>query len=410
MRVLLVNQFYRPDVAATGQLLADLAEGLVQRNHEVHVLCSARAYGGGGSYAREEAPGGVAVHRVKATGFGRRTSLGRLADYATFHTLAAWRALRLPAPDVCVCLTTPPFIAMIGVLLARLRGTRFVLWSMDLYPEVLAAYRMMVPGSWAYRTLARTSRWLYGKADAVVSLGEVMTERLLAAGVPPGRVYTVHNWVPRETVQPEPRESCRLRKVLDLRNEVTLLYSGNLGLGHELETAVRAAGRIGGGGDLRVLFVGDGKMRRPLQELAASLSLSCVSFHPPQPLEDLSDSLAAGDIHLVSQQAGTQGLIVPSKLYGSLAAGRPVIFIGPDDCEAGRILGESQAGIIVPPGDVDGAARALQSLVQNAELRGEMGRKARHYYERNLGRDRSVGQIIAVIEGAAARRRKGSRQ
>ena len=399
MRILLLNQYYRPDLAATGQLLADLAEEFMHRGHEVHVLCSCRTYDGGGAcHPHSEVVGGVNIHRVSATGFGRKCHAGRLIDYVSFYLLATWRALWMPKPDVCIALSTPPFIGLVGVLLKLIRGSRLALWTMDLYPEVFAAYGMMPPRSVVYRVLSAVSRWLYSHASAIFSLGEVMTARLVAAGADPARITTVHNWVPGESVRPKPRESSSMRRTLELEDQVTLLYSGNLGLGHELDTAVRAAGMVDGGSALRVLFVGNGTMREPLQQLAADLSISSISFHPPQPLENLADSLAAGDIHLVAQRPGTEGVIVPSKLYDSLAAGRPALFIGPEGCEAARIFRESQSGMVVPPGDVDGAAEVLRMLVQNAELRATMGRNARAYYEGKFGRERSVNIIISLIE------------
>ncbi len=199
MRVLLLNQFYKPDVAATGQLLADLGEALVARGHEVHVVCSRRRYDGGSlTPSATDTIGGVHVHRVLTTGFGRKTMAGRAADYLSFYFSAAWRTLWLPRPDVCLSLTTPPFIALIGLMLGKLRGTRNVLWVMDLYPEIAVAYDLLTDRCPLCRLLRRFNRLLYRNARAVISLGEVMTQRLAAAGAPPERLFTVHNWTPGE--------------------------------------------------------------------------------------------------------------------------------------------------------------------------------------------------------------------
>lgn len=203
MRILLLNQFYKPDVAATGQLLADVGEALVARGHEVHVICSRRRYGGGSlTPAADEVLDGVHVHRVLTTGFGRRRLVGRAADYVSFYfyVSAAWRSLWLARPDVCLSLTTPPFIGLIGLMLGRLRGTRNVLWVMDLYPEIAVAYGLLRRRCLLCRLLGRFNRRLYRNVEAVISLGEVMTQRLAAAGVEAGRLHTVHNWTPGEGV------------------------------------------------------------------------------------------------------------------------------------------------------------------------------------------------------------------
>ncbi len=248
-----------------------------------------------------------------------------------------------------------------------------------------------------HRGLARVSRGLYRRSAAIISIGEVMTDRLVEAGAGRRKIITVHNWVPKDSVRPMPSGSSRLRNALQLDGRVALMYSGNLGLGHNLDAAVRAAARLGESAGLRLLFVGSGKMQGRLEALANGLRLESVCFQPPQPLALLADTLAAGDIHLVSQRAGTQGLIVPSKLYGVLAAGRPVLFIGPQDCEAARIVRESASGIIVPPGDVASVASALRMLARSEKLRAEMGARARCYYEDHFGRDRSVSRVIRAV-------------
>jgi len=201
MRFLLINQYYKPDTAATGQLLADLAESLVARRHEVHVVCGRSLYGGGAlPPAGDETLQGVHVHRVATTGFGRRILIGRMTDYFSFYVTAAWRALWLPKVDVCVSLTTPPFISLVGLVLSKLKGTQNVIWVMDIYPDVAVAYDVLRKNALLYRLLTRLNRLLYGNAAAVISLGEVMTERLQALGAPSSILHTVHNWVPGEMV------------------------------------------------------------------------------------------------------------------------------------------------------------------------------------------------------------------
>ncbi len=199
MRILFLNQYYIPDIAATGQLLADVTEELAAQGHEVHVICSRRTYTGGSAvFAARETIKGVHVHRIGATGFGRGTKVGRIIDWLSFYVLALWRALRLAKMDVCVALTTPPFIALVGLILRRLRGTKIVVWTMDMYPEVAVAFDVLAERSLLRRLLARVSRRVYKAAVAVISLGEVMTERLTEAGVPRDKITVVHNWVPRE--------------------------------------------------------------------------------------------------------------------------------------------------------------------------------------------------------------------
>jgi colanic acid biosynthesis glycosyl transferase WcaI len=200
MRILLINQFYIPDTAATGQLLADVAEELVAQGHEVHVICSRGNYSGGESYSAFETTNCVQVHRVNATGFGRNKMAGRIIDYLSFYILAMWQALSLKKMDVCISLTTPPLISLIGLMLSKLKSTYSIIWVMDVYPDIAVAYGVIRKNGLAYRIMSCFNKIVYQNASAVISLGETMTERLLSVGIAQDKLYTIHNWVPGETV------------------------------------------------------------------------------------------------------------------------------------------------------------------------------------------------------------------
>jgi glycosyltransferase involved in cell wall biosynthesis len=196
-----------------------------------------------------------------------------------------------------------------------------------------------------------------------------------------------------------PPEESKARQNWNKDGRVVLMYSGNLGIGHDLDTVLHAANCLGGA-DLRVLFVGEGRMRGRLIALAEELGLDNVDFHPPQPLSALSDSLAAGDIHVISQRAGTEGLIVPSKVYGIMAAGRPAVFIGPDDCEVAQIIRDSGSGVIAACGDSDRVAEALESLIADKPLRDRMGACGGEYYTRYFALRRGVAAIADTLASA----------
>jgi len=179
---------------------------------------------------------------------------------------------------------------------------------------------------------------------------------------------------------------------------ITLLYSGNFGLGHELDTILYAVHALRDDGMWRLLLVGAGKGIVRIRELVAELGLENAEFRPPVSLAELGDLLAGGDVHVVAQKPRTEGLIVPSKIYSILCVGRPTIFIGPPNCEVARIVQESASGFIVAPGDVDAAVDALRQLALDPELRRQMGERAREHYRARFGRDWSVSQIVHLIE------------
>lgn len=398
MKILLLNQFYRPDVAATGQLLGDLGAALANAGHDVYVLCSRKAYGANANhYPAHEEIDGVHVLRVGASGFGHRTMIGRLADYLSFYVRALLQALCLPKMDICVVLTTPPFIGLVGALLQRLRGTRLVLWTMDLYPEVTAAFGVLRRESLLYRLLMFISRHLYNQAADIISLGEVMTEQLITAGASRDKLHTIPNWVPDESVAPMEKHQSPLHRQWGLNGEMTVMYSGNLGLGHNLDTVVEGLRAMDLKKEIRLLIVGGGKGMQPLREQVKANCMDYVDFHRPVPLGQLQDGLAVGDIQIVSQRLGTEGLIVPSKLFGILAAGRPVLFIGPEKCETADIIHRSGAGFVVAPGDTTAVTKALTAFINDPDLRREMGLRGRNYYQTHLGRQRSLSCVLEVV-------------
>lgn len=397
-----MNQFYWPDVAATAQLLTDLAEALARRGHEVHVVCSRGGYGGESvRLPREEIRNGVHIHRAAATGLGRKRILHRLCDYATFYASALQRSLVLPRADVCVALTTPPFVASIGALYKRVRRTPLVLWAMDLYPDIAAAMGVLRPLSVEHHVLRAVASWVYQQTDRVISLGYDMTERLRRTGVRSDRIATIPSWSPGEAVAPFPDSQTPFRARHGINGHFVVMYSGNMGVVHEFPTILSAAQRLKDRDDVLFVFVGGGAQKRPLVDEVRRAGLPNVRFCPYQPLDSLSESLGAADLHVISMKPNIEGMLVPSKLYGILAAGRPSMLIGPANNEVARTLRESRSGWVVRPGASDQVVELIETMRSQPEMGREMGARARQYYEACSTRERRTNEIMDAIEDAA---------
>jgi glycosyltransferase involved in cell wall biosynthesis len=399
MRICLLNQFYAPDTAATAQLLTDLGEHLARRGHEVHVVCSRRTYDGTDVVLkRRERLAGVRVHRVRATGFGRRNLVGRLADYASFYLGAAATCLTLPRMEVCIALTTPPFVGLIGAAMKSLRGTRLVLWTMDLYPDIAIAMGAVRAKTPLARWLARTARALYRRSDAIVALGESMADRIRNAGACARNVHVVENWVPQDAVFPKPVRESAFRHELGLDDAFVVMYSGNLGVAHEFDTLLEAARALAP--RAQFVFVGGGKRRTEVERRAAELALTNVHFADYRPLDALSDSLAAADVLVATMRPDAGGMVVPSKVYGMLAAGRPSVFVGDEQSETSRLLLDHDVGWVVPPGRGERLAELLAGLAADAAGRRAAGHRARALYDARFGRERSCNRITHIIESS----------
>jgi glycosyltransferase involved in cell wall biosynthesis len=410
VRIVLLNQYFAPDEAATAQLLADLGEGLAAAGHEVVAVCSRRAYESPElRYPSRETVRGVTVRRVKTTGFGRATATGRSVDYLTFLLGAALALLFRRRPDVVVSLSTPPLVAFVGLALARLRGARSVYWVMDVYPELAFRLGVLREGSLGGRMFARISRATLRGSDVVVALGESMAAQLASRGG--SNVAMIHNWADGEAIRPRSVQDHPLREAWGWTGSFVLLYSGNMGLAHEFETLLDAAERLKERPEIRFAFVGGGPRREEVEREARRRGLTNVEFRPYVAREDLGRSLTAGDLHLVTLRDGLPGLLVPSKIYGILAAGRPTLYVGPGEGEVADIIASGRCGTRVAAGDSSGLARAIERYAGDAALREEQGRRARELFDRRFARPRAMQAFLDLIaprgEGGSGIREAG---
>ena len=381
--VVFVNRFFHPDHSATSQMLTDLALHLASRGWEVDVVTSAQRYDDPSQRLRpRDEYRGVRITRVKATHFGRATLPGRALDYLSFYA-SAYRTLRKRARrgSVVVALTDPPLVSVIATRAARGSGAVLVNWIQDLFPEVAAGLGIRVPFAKSFRDASLRA------ARINVAIGELMARR-----VPKPRVR--HNWADG-ALQPLAHDANPLRRDWNLGNAFVVGYSGNLGRAHEFDTILGATKLVP---EVRFLVIGGGAQLAEVKKNAPAN----VEFRPYQPREILSQSLSAADVHLVSLQPQLEGLIVPSKFYGILAVGRPVLFIGARDGELARIIDEHRCGLVVQPGDVDGLAAAIRKLAHNPAEAMQMGKRGRALYESQFAPRIALGDWERILEEAAS--------
>jgi len=353
-RVIFVNRFYWPAETATGQLLTDLAEALVALGHEVTVITSR----GGAAEPTEHR--GVRIVRIRSTHASDLRLADKALDWSTFLGASFWAMLRhVRRGDVLVALTDPPLLAIGAWLAARCRGARLVHWVQDIYPEIaieLAGQRWLA----CLRPL-RNMAWR--AADQCVTLGRDMAATLSRQRVPAQRISIIGNWPPAGVSPRTAGTDCR--EIWGLRGKFVVAYSGNLGRVHDLGVVADLAEALREDAAISLLVVGDGAQRESLQADIARRGLANVMFRPAQPRAQLAGSLATGDVHLVTLRDGCEHLVFPSKLYGIAAVGRPVLFIGPAQCEVARCVREHGLGCAVSRGQLDQAAAFVRALARD---------------------------------------------
>ncbi len=387
MRILLLNQFFWPDSAATSQLLTDLARGLAENGHEVYAIA---ADGGYAPDAAGEAPP-VRIVRVKALPFARG-KLGRVLSYGSFYLGATIAGMRLPRPDLVLTLTTPPLISLLGTLLQRLRGSRHFIWEMDMYPDVAIDLGTFRAGGLLDRMVGALADFSRQRADGVIALGECMRQRLIGRGVDAAKIAVAENWADGSAIQPLQRPG-RSNDARDL----VVLYSGNLGLAHDLDTVTGAMLELRQDDRVHFVFAGSGGRRAELERFVTEHAIQSVAMRPYAPRASLSESLAVGDVGLVTQRDATCGSVVPSKVYGLLAAGRPIVFVGPADATPARLVRRFGCGWHISVGDTAGLADLLRRLADDREAVTEAGRRARQALETHFDLPLGVARICELL-------------
>jgi colanic acid biosynthesis glycosyl transferase WcaI len=383
-RILVLNQYYWPGVEATAHLLTELCEALAE-DYDVEVVTG--VLHGYEEEPRELERNGVRIVRVTSTAYDRSELGRRAANYFSYLGSALTYALGGSAPDLVVCMTDPPIVGDVGVIVGRRFGVPVLVISQDVFPEIATELgRLRNPA------VIGVLRVLVGgylrRADRIVAIGETMRRRLEQKGTPPERLRVIPNWVDTREITPQPRDNA-WSEAHGLAGKFVVMHSGNVGHAQDLDSLVRATTFLRDLDDLLVVIAGFGARHNEMVELAERLEVTDhIRFLPYQRRERLPLSLSSADLHVVGLAKGLAGYVVPSRLYGILAAGRPVIVAAEEDSETARLVAEIGCGIVIPPSRPELLARTLRAARDGAyDLEG-MGHRGREYVEREA--DRSV--------------------
>jgi glycosyltransferase involved in cell wall biosynthesis len=406
MKVFLVNRYFWPDESATSQLLTDLAEDLGAAGHEVHVITSRQLYNRPRArLPKQQTWQGIRIHRLETSCFGRRLFWGRLVDIVTFH-LALRYLNHIPVkPDVWFAMTDPPLIANTVVQLSRALGGRVVHHVDDVYPDLAMAMGSLPQQGLVSSLLDRSVKRGLRNCDLVIALGECMAGVLKAKGVSEDRLAVAPPWADGRRLQPLDHADNEFRRELGIPgDDLVVMYSGNMGQGHRFETVLEAARSLAPEENVHFVFIGDGAKKRQIETFRATHNLNNVQMLPYQPRERLGQTLAAGDVHLISLDAKVQGFIVPSKLAGILAVGRPAVFLGSGQNSVAAAILRGQCGCVIPEGEVGQLIRTIRDWGKSPEQRRRLGLSGRKLFEREFDRAVVVPRIISEIENKTVQR------
>jgi colanic acid biosynthesis glycosyl transferase WcaI len=399
MHILLLNEYYPPDTSATAKMAAQVAETLAQQ-HQVTVLAGRPSYDPDEvypfSFLRRDMRNNVTVERVGSTAYPRHKMRRRVSNYLSYLALAVPRALAI-RPDVILTMTDPPVAGIAGAFVARLAGRPFVYNIRDLYPDMAVGGDIVRPSGWVEKW-ERLHRRALRSASRIVVLGDDMRDRILAKGIAPERVVVVRDGA----TAPPPPADAQDPVVQEIRCgfPFVVLHAGNLGFYGAWATLLKAAEILRNDGT-GLVFVGGGANRAGLEQAAAGSPN--VRFLPFRPVQEIPQVMAAGDLHVITVRRGLQGVVVPSKLYSTLAAGRPVLVVAPPETDAARIVHASGCGITADPDDPAALASLIRDLRNRPDELRNMGVRARECAAK-YARVNELHKFFAIVEEAAKQR------
>jgi glycosyltransferase involved in cell wall biosynthesis len=403
MKVLLLNQCFYPDVAATGQYLTDLAVGLSERGHNVTVITGARGYDDPSRrFARRETWRGIEIIRIGSLNPGKETKWRRAVNFASFLLACAFRLLLLqPKCDAVVVLTSPPLISFLGALFVQLKGGKLFYWIMDLNPDEAIAAGWLHSESLVARFLALLLRFSLRSAERVIVLDRFMKQRILDKGIADQRVVVVPPWPLTEDVRYDEsgREAFRARH--GLVGKYVVMYAGNHSPCHPLETILNSALRLADHDDIVFCFVGGGSEQTNVKKYAADHQLANIRCLPYQPLAELSGTLSAADLHVVVMGASFVGIVHPCKIYNILAVGSPVLCVGPEDShitDIARGTGGLSGFYFCPPGASETVVRDILAAASQRLTRANQTARVSKQFSRAM----LLPSLIAVLESVTS--------
>jgi len=364
LRILLLNQCFYPDVVSTAQHLTDLATALAARGHDVTVIASDRGYDDPAQrFKRRERWNNIEIIRIPSISLGKNSRWRRVFNFASFLLVCSLRLLMLRRFDVVVALTSPPLISFLAALFVKLKGGTFCFWVMDLNPDEAIAAGWLDEKSLTTRALQRMLNYSLKVAARTVVLDRFMKERVVAKGFDPDRITIVPPWSHDDQVEYSATGREEFRRQHGLADKFVVMYSGNHSPCHPLDTLLDAARALKDRSDIIFTFIGGGSEQVKVREQR----LANVKCLPYQPLDELSSSLSAADLHVVVMGDKFVGIVHPCKIYNIMSVGAPTLYIGPTPSHVTDIASQLPARFFITAhGDVE---RVTAAILEARQLR-----------------------------------------
>ena len=401
-RIVFVNRSYWPDIEATGQLLTQLCEGLADE-FQVEVVAglpNSLSADAPADWKSQTVHNGVRIHRLRHLQLPKRRIILRIANYLSFQWSVRRMLKRLGQPDVLVFETDPFTLATEAGRLMDRGPVRVVGYLQDIHPDVGVAMGK-VPSNRYVRSIRRELFDVYHRCDQMVVLSSDMRQLLLEDGIAPDRVQVIPNWADVKRISPLEGHNA-FRQKHGLVDKFVVMYSGNFGLTQRLDHFVQAAAQLTDDPRIHFVFVGRGSLEQALRRQVQQLGLTNVTITGYQPLSGLNVSLNAADLHLVPLTAQLTRCLMPSKLYGILAAGRPLLTNAPAESELHRLTVQHKVGLVVQPQRIDQIVQQIRWASAHPQEMQQLGHNARNLALQQFTFEHSLQKFRKLLHSVLA--------
>lgn len=375
------TQLYHPDMTTTAMIMQDIAEDLCSHGFKINVVCAQPTYLSKKKNPNRENLNNVSIRRVLTFRLDKNRISGRLLNsiscfLSMLTVLPAYRKSRL-----LVFNTNPALLPLLGFAARILFGSRYIVLIHDLWPELPAHTGLIQKNGAIYKLIDFLNIHSLKRADSIIVLSKKMKTLVIKkTSLPEHKVHLIPNWTDTRRVYPVPPAHNNLMNQLNLANRKIVMYSGNIGLYQPMEVMIEAANELKDLDDVVFVFTGDGGKKKKIQTMAKKMNLSNVRFFSFQPVERLAESLSMADISLLGIYPDNEGVIMPSKLYGLLAVGKPIISVSAPESEIAETLKEAKAGIQSPIDSPKALADNIRFILNNPETAKTFGQNGRRYF------------------------------
>ena len=380
-KLFVVNQFFPPDFAPTGQLINELVAHLGDNGTPIKVFTGLPAYAFNEVSALPlEIHNNVIIRRTRATQVSIHNIRGKAFHGFLFTVRSILHLLKnLKKDDILLLTTAPPFLPFIGYLLHLVKGSNYVCLIYDLYPDVAEKLGVISSENWIIKLWNRLNELTWKKATKVIVLSTSMKKQILKKQPKLGhKISVISNWSDPNWIVPIAKEDNWFAHKYNLTEKFTVLYSGNMGRCHDIQTILDVASLLQGY-PVQFVFIGGGPKYRSSQNFVQTYGLDNCLFLPYQDKEILPYSLTACDLTLVSVEEGMGGIVAPSKFYSLLATGRPIAVICDKECYLNELVKKNQCGVTFANNNSDALANFILQISSNPELAKSMGEAGRNY-------------------------------